>query len=117
MAFDTIDGATTPILRCVAPITSLDDALALIAAAHDHDASKVLLDEAFLPPAFFDLQTRFAGEFIQKLMNYRLYVAAVFRGDDHAERFREFVREARTGRQFRTFDDEASAVRWLDGSG
>lgn len=100
-----------------APIMSLDDALALIAAAHDHDASKVLLDEAFLPPDVFDLQTRFAGEFINKLVDDRLHVAAVFRGEGCADRFHEFVRESRTGRQFRTFDDEAGAVRWLDGSG
>lgn len=108
--------AETTILRYTTPVADIGDALDLLAAVHGHDASGVLLDETGLPPAFFDLSTRFAGEFLQKLMNYHLQVALVVRDPDaRSATFQQFFAEARHGRSFRTFDDEAGAVRWLEG--
>lgn len=114
---DNDDGAAaTTFLRYTPPIAEVGDALAIVAAAYEHDASGVLLDEACLPPAFFDLSTRFAGELVQKLLNYHLRVALVVRDPSaRSATFQQFVAEARHGRQFRTFDDEAGAVRWLEG--
>lgn len=38
------------------------------------------------------------------------------RGDEaYTERFREYVGEARQGRQFRAFADEVAAIAWLQG--
>lgn len=104
------------ILHWTTPVAEVGDAVDLLAAVYEHDASGVLLDETCLPPAFFDLSTRFAGEFLQKLMNYHLHVALVVRDPDaHSATFQQFFAEARHGRSFRTFDDEAGAVRWLEG--
>jgi hypothetical protein len=62
----------------------------------------VLLEAEQLPPAFFDLRSGFAGEFLQKLQNYQLRVAAVFPTDgEDGNRFREFMAEATLGRTFR----------------
>jgi hypothetical protein len=111
-----IEESTTPILRCTTAITRVDDALLIISACYENDAGCVLLHEDILPAAFFELQTRFAGEFVQKLVNYRIRIAAVFaKNETYSERFREYVAEARGGNQFRTFADEASALRWLEG--
>jgi hypothetical protein len=67
-----------------------------------------------LPPEFFELRTRFAGEFIQKLLNYRLIVAGFFGADNtYSKRFREYLAEARNGRQFRVFSTREEAMDWL----
>ena len=72
---------------------------------------------SLLPAEFFDLRTRFAGEFVQKLVNYGLRVAAVFPPDaGQSERFREFVGELRGGHAFRTFETRADAEAWLASS-
>ena len=57
------------------PIAVVDDALRLVEASYERQARAFLLDGSLLPPEFFDLRTRFAGEFVQKLVNYGLRVA------------------------------------------
>lgn len=110
------DDAATSILQVTTPIADAGDALAVVAAAFEQGAMGVLLDESCLPPAFFDLSTRFAGEFVQKLLNYRLRVALVIRdAAAYSSPFQRFVAEARHGRQFRTFEKEGGAMRWLAG--
>jgi hypothetical protein len=99
------------------PITGTGDALALVAACFEHDARAVLLEDHVLPPAFFELRTGFAGEFLQKLENYQIRLAAVFPSERaYAERFREFLAEARNGRRFRSFERRAEAESWLAGA-
>lgn len=107
-------GAAVPVLEASGAITRLQDALDIVAASHEFDAENVLLRAEQLPSEFFELRTRFAGEFVQKLMNYRLKVACVFRDDGSCgPRLREYVHEARTGHWFRSFFDEAEAIAWL----
>jgi hypothetical protein len=109
--------STTPILALKSDVTGIDDALAIIASAYEHGATKILLHEERLPASFFDLSSRFAGEFVQKLVNYRFTVAGVFgRPASYSQRFVEWIGEARRGRQFRTFETEQAAIAWLDGS-
>jgi hypothetical protein len=100
--------------ECSIDIVGVEDALELVTACIEEETGGVLIDAARLPPSFFDLKTRFAGEFIQKLQNYRVKTAIVVPADaDHGERFAEFVREARTGNGFRFFADRAGAEAWL----
>lgn len=107
--------ARAPIIELTDAVSSLQDALDIVSASHEHATDRVLLRAGQLPPEFFDLQTRFAGEFIQKLVNYRLRIAGVFGEDLEAgERFREYLGEARRGRQFRSFTLEGKAVGWLE---
>jgi len=99
------------------PIAVVDDALRLVEASYERQVRAFLLDHSVLPPEFFDLRTRFAGEFVQKVVNYGLRVAAVFPPDPgHGERFREFVGELRGGHAFRTFETRADAEAWLASS-
>jgi hypothetical protein len=110
-----LSGTASPVLEPIGSISTLQDALTLVSASFEVNAYNILLRSAQLPPAFFDLQTGFAGEFVQKLVNYRLRIACVF-GDEQAysERFAEYVREGRKGQHFRTFAVESEAVSWLD---
>ena len=105
------------VVEWLEPIETSSDALALVAACFEHDAHAVLLEAGVLPPAFFELRTGFAGDFLQKLENYQLRLAAVFPADRaYAERFREFLAEAKRGSRFRSFEGRAEAEAWLAGA-
>jgi len=109
-----LEQAGVRIVEWLDPIDRVDDALNLVSACFESDARRLLLDSSHLPAAFFDLRTRFAGEFLQKLENYQIRLAGLF-PHDHAygERFTEFLSEARRGRRFRAFFARADAEAWL----
>ncbi|MER0243620.1 DUF4180 domain-containing protein [Streptomyces sp. HSW2009] len=106
-----------PVLRCAAegePIRSEQDALDLIGDAGYQGAQWVVIPVERLDPAFFQLQTRIAGDIIQKFANYRLGLIVL--GDITAHTatstaLRDFVRESNRGRQnwFLTDEDELEA--------
>lgn len=101
-------------VECVEPIARPDDALELVSGCMEHGAHGALVESHNLPPEFFELRTGFAGEFLQKLVNYGVRLAGVFPSEaDYSERFREFLREARRGRSFRAFSERADAEAWL----
>ncbi|BCB83459.1 DUF4180 domain-containing protein [Phytohabitans suffuscus] len=73
------------------------DALDLVAASFEQQAEFVVVPVGRLDPEFFTLSNGLAGEFLQKLVNYRLRVAIV--GDISAHvaasnALRDFVRES-----------------------
>ncbi len=102
------------LLECVSVSSRPDVALELVSACHEHDTNRVLVEARALPPEFFALETRFAGEFLQKLQNYHVRLAGVFPADGgYSQRFVEFLREARRGSGFRAFEARAEAEQWL----
>lgn len=114
MQTQLLPGSDIPILEVVGAVTTLQDALGIVSGSYAHNSDKVLLRAEQLPPEFFELQTLFAGEFIQKLVNYQLNIAGVF--DERltlGKRFREYVVEARQGQRFRAFTVESEAIAWL----
>ncbi|MDG4786644.1 DUF4180 domain-containing protein [Micromonospora sp. WMMD1102] len=73
------DRAGMPVLVCDPagpPITTERDALDLIGAAF-LGAAVVAVPASRLDPSFFSLGTRFAGEVMQKFVNYRLRLVVV----------------------------------------
>ena len=116
MQIERREHAGVTFVESVESINRIDDALEIITACVENETNLLLVDSSRLPADFFDLRTGFAGEFLQKMQNYRIRVAAVIQSDDsHSQRFREFLTEARKGRTFRTFDDRESAEVWLAG--
>ncbi|HTO68944.1 MAG TPA: DUF4180 domain-containing protein [Myxococcota bacterium] len=102
------------ILELESPVASVDDSVELLSACFEHRTRSVLVDHALLPPAFFELRTRFLGEFLQKLVNYRVRLALVLPPErELSERFREFLREAKRGTDFAAFTSRAEAEAFL----
>lgn len=77
-------------------------------------AAGLLLGEAELAPAFFDLKTGLAGELLQKLVNYRVRTAIVVPDPErHGERFTELAREHATHPVIRFLRTREEAEVWL----
>ena len=99
-------------------ILFVDDADPLISTANDvigdawgHEATLIVIPAARLDPAFFDLSSLVAGEFLQKIVNYRLRI--VILGDITAHlaessALRDFVWESNRGTQVWFLADEAA---------
>ncbi|MBK8048156.1 MAG: DUF4180 domain-containing protein [Anaerolineales bacterium] len=69
--------------------------------------SRILLYDADLPVSFFDLRTRVAGGFLQKLINYRVKAAFVVDKERIQGRFGEMVLESQRSSQARFFTTRA----------
>ncbi|MEO9386963.1 DUF4180 domain-containing protein [Chromobacterium phragmitis] len=95
-------------------LSEASSAVELISACIEEDCARLLIAHDVLPEAFFQLSSRFAGEFLQKLQNYRLRTAVVMDAErDYGERFDEYLREAKRGRFSRLFRDRDEALAWL----
>ena len=104
-------------LEITGGLERVEDLLGLLAACYEADTDRVLVEADALPADFFALSTRFAGELLQKLVNYHVRLAGVFPAErEYTERFREFLREAKRGPSFRAFDTRDEAERWLAAS-
>jgi hypothetical protein len=77
-------------------------------------AEGIILVEADLAPAFFDLSSGLAGELLQKLVNYKLRAAIVVPNPEaYGERFSELAYEHRTHDTVRFVRSRAEADAWL----
>src|ERR1700744_5602551 len=75
-------------------IGSVRDALDLIGEAGMKRATLIIVPKCRMDPAFFDLNTRMAGEFLQRMVNYRKRFAVI--GDfsfeiERSHAFRDFL--------------------------
>src|SRR5215472_13024267 len=89
------------VLNAEGPILSrTQDLLDLIQQAFSQKASVLIVPVQRMDPAFFQLRSGLAGEFVQKVVNYQLKLVIV--GDISAQvaasdALRDFVREANRG--------------------
>jgi hypothetical protein len=58
-------------------ISTVEDALNLMADLYYQNYDTIILHEATIAPTFFDLKTGIAGEILQKFSNYRMRLAIV----------------------------------------
>jgi len=98
------------------PVGALDPT-GILTGCIESGARAVLLDQAGLPPEFFDLSSRVAGDLLHKLSTYQVRLAAVVPDPGvHSGPFQDFAREANRGREFRFFPTRAEAIDWLRGA-
>jgi len=98
LRYVTEASATTAVLED-GFIATVQDALDLIAEASYQGASAVVIPMERLSPDFFSLKTGFAGEMLQKFVNYdmRAAIAGDFSGFG-SESLKAFMRESNRGR-------------------
>lgn len=76
-------------------IQTIDDGFNLMATIYFQGFDKLILHEKNLPPAFFDLKTKMAGEILQKFSNYRISLAIVGNFDKYeSNSIKDFIRES-----------------------
>lgn len=98
------------------PARGARDALDYIAEAWEADAEWIAVPVARLGEEFFHLETRIAGEVIQKLVNYGARLAVVGDIAAHLARskaLRDFVYESNRGRHVWFVEDMAELERML----
>jgi hypothetical protein len=102
MSTETLNGHTLFFADTEGPTLSSEaDALDLLAETHGTETDMIVVPVQRLAPEFFDLSTRLAGGFFQKMQNYRMRLAIL--GDISADieaskSLRDFVTETnRTG--------------------
>jgi len=95
-------------------IATVQDALDLIATASYQGASAVVMPMERLSPNFFSLKTGFAGEMLQKFVNYDMRAAIIgdFSGFE-SENLKAFMRESNRGRHVLFAPTMEEAVREL----
>lgn len=101
---------------------SYRDAVDLVGEALSVDTNVVVIPVSRLGADFFRLETRIAGELLQKLLDYRLRVVIVGDiaerlADSDSDSLRAFVYESNKGRQVRfTSSFETLEQDWLAGA-
>jgi hypothetical protein len=79
-------------------ISNLQDALDLIGNCGYQGATKVIVQEKNITPAFFDLKTGIAGEVLQKISTYELSLAIVGDFSKYTSKsLRDFIYESNQG--------------------
>jgi hypothetical protein len=98
----------------VSLLRSAGDINDVIAECFGAGTTLALLYAENLPPAFFDVSSRQAGEILQKLRNYGLRLAVVVaRGSAVSSRFHELQAAERRDGAFNLFDTRDAALAWL----
>lgn len=117
MRSDDIAGTSAFFVDSAGPLLSSEqDALDLLGLTYGAGAELLVLPVSRLDPAFFDLSTRLAGHFFQKLQNYRMRLALV--GDisaalEKSAALRDFVGETNRIGHHLFVPDEAALVTAL----
>jgi len=93
-------------------LRSLEDLSEALSISLEHGGA--IVTEQNLSPDFFNLRTGFAGELLQKFVNYRARLAIVLPDTTaHGERFAELVYEHRRHPAVRFFANVHDAQEWL----
>lgn len=86
----------------------------MISLCYEQDADRLLLTARNLPPGFFDLSSRVAGEILQKLSNYRVKAAIVLEKDTKTSSlFPQMAGEMNQSGAIRFFEVREQALAWL----
>ncbi len=94
-------------------LNDAQDALDILANCGYSGASKIIIREEQMNPAFFDLSTKIAGEVLQKFSNYRSQLAIVGNFNKYeSNSLKDFIYESnKSGRIFFVAtEDEAKEV-------
>lgn len=99
-------------------IADAQSALDLIMSAqYETDCSRLILDKACFADRFFLLSSGFAGEVLQKFVNYRLKVAIVGDYSNYTSKpLKDFIYESNNGNEVFFVPTMEEAVEKLEGA-
>jgi hypothetical protein len=111
----TINNVPLAVLESIdEPVSTVQDALDLIGNADYQGVNKLIIKREHLHPDFFDLQTRLAGEIMQKAVNYYKYIAVVGDFSDLKKKsWLDFMYESNKKGQIIFVEDAQEAVKRL----
>ena len=100
-------------------LTDVSSALDLLGYVRYHaEASRVILDKDAIHEDFFVLSTGFAGEVLQKFVNYRMKLAIVGDFSGYTSKpLHDFIYESNKGRDIFFVSTEEEAVKRLSAAG
>ena len=93
-------------------ITCEADVLDIISVCISNDVKLLIFREGTLTEEFMNLRTGLAGIALQKFMNYHIKVSAVIESELEG-RFKELVYELNKANNFRVFDNNTDAEKWI----
>jgi len=95
-------------------IAAIEDGLNLMADIYYQGFDAMILHEATITPAFFDLKTGMAGEILQKFSNYRMRLAIVGDFTNYKSKsFNDFVFESNKNRHINFVGSVEEAIERL----
>lgn len=96
-------------------ITDVQSALDFMATvSYETGSNHIILNKSVIVEEFFDLKTKFAGEILQKFVNYHMKLAIV--GDFSMYRsksLRDFIYESNNGKHIFFLNNEKQAIEKL----
>ena len=97
-------------------INSLQDSLDLMASADYQGAHRVIIYEHNVHPDFFDLETKLAGDILQKYSTYSMKLAIVGEFEKYqSNALNAFIIECNRGNHIFFVEDAENAGRMLTG--
>ena len=119
MIGEVIEKTTGKYVRCAESseaIANRQDALDLLAYCDEASSNLIMLDEAHLHQAFFDLKTGLAGTIMQLFAIYYVKAAIIVDLNNiKSKRFHELVYECNRSKQLNFFHEIPQAEKWLVG--
>ena len=95
-------------------LNDLGSANDLLSLTWDNKATGLFIPASSLSPAFFDLKTGIAGDFLQRLQNYRVKtVFLVPEIEKQNIRVQELARDMKHNQFVRFMEREQEALAWL----
>lgn len=81
-------------------VDTLDAALDLLGTIYYDSYDKLIIHEHNLPPTFFDLSSKLAGEVLQKFAQYQMPITIVGNFNKYeSQSLKDFIRESNKGKQ------------------
>ncbi len=103
-------------------LSNVNDAMDLIfSVTYEYECNNVILNSDNLDKSFFDLKTKFAGELLQKLVNYNCRIAIVGEFESYnSKALNDFIfecnRKENVGSQIFFLNNVGEAISRLSGT-
>lgn len=112
----TVDRKIGEVQSDVLLVTNPEDGFQILIDLYYQDFDSIILYEENITPAFFDLKTGIAGEFLQKCSNYKIRLAIIGAFSKYSgQSIKDFIVESNRGKQVNFLASVELALEKLSG--